>query len=307
MDSSGAMLEAKAVVVTGAGRGIGRAIALAMAAHGARVVVNDLGAAIDGGPGIDGCAAAVVDEIRAAGGDAVAHAESVATPQGAERLIALAMDTWGRVDAVVNNAGILRDGLFFKLSLDDWRAVIDVHLNGSFLVSRAAADHFRTARAGAFVHMTSTSGLVGSVGQANYSAAKLGIVGLSRSLALDMARQGVRSNCIAPWAYTRMIDAIPTTTPENQLTVQRMRTVDAAKVAPLAVFLASDAAAGVSGQIFGIRANEVFVFSQPRPQRLLHRAEGWTAATIATHALPALRSELVPLETSEDFFCWDPV
>jgi NAD(P)-dependent dehydrogenase (short-subunit alcohol dehydrogenase family) len=307
MDSSVVSLAEKVVVVTGAGRGIGRAIALAMAAHGARVVVNDLGAAIDGGPGDAGCAAAVADEIRAAGGAAVAHAESVASAAGAERLIALALDTWGRIDAVVNNAGILRDRLFFKLSPDDWRAVIDVHLNGSFLVARAAATPFRAARAGAFVHMTSTSGLIGSVGQANYAAAKMGIVGLSRSLALDMARQGVRSNCIAPWANTRMIDAIPTDSAENRLTVQRMRTVDAAQVAPLAVFLASDAAAGVSGQIFGIRANEVFVFSQPRPQRLLHRAEGWTADSIATHAMPALRGELVALETSEDFFCWDPV
>ena len=311
MDNPDRMLEAKVVVVTGAGRGIGRGIALAMAAQGARIVVNDVGAAIDGGPGDDGCAAAVVAdvvaEIRAAGGEAVAHAESVASPQGAARLVALGVDTWGRIDAVVNNAGILRDRLFFKLSLDDWRAVIDVHLNGSFLVARAAAEHFRAARAGAFVHMTSTSGLVGSVGQANYSAAKMGIAGLSRSIALDMARQGVRSNCIAPWAYTRMIDAIPTETPEQQLTVQRMRSVDAAKVAPLAVFLASDAAAGVSGQIFGIRANEVFLFSQPRPQRMLHRAEGWTAESLASHALPALRPQLVPLETSEDFFCWDPV
>ncbi len=306
MDSADTSLDAKVVVVTGAGPGIGRGIALAMAAQGARVVVNDVGAAIDGAAGDDGCAATVVAEIRAAGGEAVAHTESVASPQGAARLIALAVDTWGRLDAVVNNAGILRDRLFFKLSLDDWRAVIDVHLNGSFLVSRAAADHFRAARAGAFVHMTSTSGLIGSVGQANYAAAKMGIAGLSRSIALDMARQGVRSNCISPWAYTRMIDAIPTETAEQQLTVQRMRTVDAAKVAPLAVFLASDAAAGVSGQIFGIRANEVFVFSQPRPQGLLHRAEGWSAETLASHALPALRRQFVPLETSEDFFCWDP-
>ena len=300
------LLDGKAVVVTGAGRGIGRGIALAMAAEGACVVVNDVGAAIDGSPGDEGCAATVVDEIRAAGGTAMAHTESVASPQGAARLVALAVDTWGRLDAVVNNAGILRDRLFFKLSPDDWRAVIDVHLNGSFLVSRAAADHFRAARAGAFVHMSSSSGLVGSVGQANYAAAKMGIVGLSRSIAFDMARQGVRSNCIVPWAYTRMIDAIPTTTPENQLTVQRMRTVDAAKVAPLAVFLASDAAAGVTGQILGIRANEVFVFSQPRPQQLLHRAEGWTAQALASHALPALQRHFTPLETSEDYFCWDP-
>ena len=307
MDTAEASMRSRVVVVTGAGGGVGRAVALAMAAAGAQVVVNDVGAAVDGA-GHDGSrAAAVVETIVAAGGQAVVHTESIATGAGAEALIALAMDTWGRIDAVVNNAGILRDGLFFKLSADDWRAVIDVHLNGSFHVSRAAAPHFRAARAGAYVHMTSTSGLVGSVGQANYAAAKMGIVGLSRSIALDMARQGVRSNCIAPWAYTRMIDAIPTDTPEQQLTVRRMRGIDAARVAPLAVFLASDAAAGISGQILGMRGNELYLFSQPRPVISLHRADGWTPQRLADHAMPALLRHRVPLDTSEDHFCWDPV
>jgi len=300
-------LAGKAVIVTGAGRGIGRAIAMGVAAEGAHVVVNDVGAAIGGESADADCAAAVVRAIEAAGGSAVAHAESIASPRNARHVVERALDTWGRVDAVVNNAGILRDGLFHKMSLEDWRAVIDVHLNGSFLVSRAAAPHFREQNAGAFVFMTSTSGLVGSLGQANYAAAKLGIAGLSRSIAIDMARFNVRSNCIAPWAYTRMIDAIPTRTPEQQRTVQRMRTIDPSHVAPLAVFLASDAAAGLTGQILGMRANELYLFSQPRPVRSVHRGDGWTPQAIAAYGLPALRKQLVPLETSEDFFTWDPI
>lgn len=147
---------------------------------------------------------------------------------------------------------------------------------------------------------------MGSLGQANYSAAKMGIAGLSRSIAIDMAHFNVRSNCIAPWAYTRMIDAIPTNI-EQQRTVERIRTVDAACVAPLAVFVAGDAAAGVTGQILGMRGNELYLFSQPRPLRSLQRSGGWTPHTLATHALPALRQQLVPLDTSEDYFCWDPV
>ena len=307
MNPEDQVLAGKVAVVTGAGRGIGRAIALAMAAQGARVVVNDVGAAVDGSHADAGYALAVVREIESAGGSAVAHTESIATAQGAQSLVAQALDSWGRIDAVVNNAGILRDGLFHKMSHDDWRAVIDVHLNGSFLVSRAAALHFREAGGGAYVHMTSTSGLVGSLGQANYSAAKMGIAGLSRSIAIDMARFNVRSNCIAPWAYTRMIDAIPTTTAQQQRTVERMRTVQAECVAPLAVFLASAAAEGVSGQILGMRGTELYLFSQPRPVCSIQRSEGWTAQSLAAHALPALRHQLIPLESSEDFFCWDPV
>jgi NAD(P)-dependent dehydrogenase (short-subunit alcohol dehydrogenase family) len=178
---------------------------------------------------------------------------------------------------------------------------------GSFYVSRAAATHFRAQESGAYIHMTSTSGLIGNVGQANYAAAKLGIVALSKSIALDLRKFNVRSNCIAPFAWSRMIASIPTDTPEAQARVAKLQRMEAGKIAPMTVFLASDAARDVSGQIFAVRANEILVMSQPRPVRSVHRSEGWTAEGIAEHAIPALRASFLPLEVSADVFSWDPV
>jgi NAD(P)-dependent dehydrogenase (short-subunit alcohol dehydrogenase family) len=189
------MLRNKVALVTGAGGGIGRDFALAMAAAGACVVVNDIGASVSGEGRDAGPAQKVVDEIVAAGGKAAASTDSVSEWESANRIVQTALDAFGRIDVVVNNAGILRDRFFFNMSVEEWRSVIDVHLNGSFYVSRAAAPHFKSQQSGCYVHMTSTSGLVGNLGQANYSAAKLGIVGLSKSIALDMAKYQVRSNC----------------------------------------------------------------------------------------------------------------
>jgi NAD(P)-dependent dehydrogenase (short-subunit alcohol dehydrogenase family) len=301
------MLEAKVVVVTGAGRGIGRDFALAMAAHGAKVVVNDVGASVAGEGKDAGPAQAVVDEILAAGGSAVASTDSVADWDAASRIIQTAMDAYGRLDCVINNAGILRDRFFFNMSVDEWKAVIDVHLNGSFYVARAAASYFRNENRGCYIHMTSTSGLVGNLGQANYAAAKLGIVGLSKSIAMDMARFKVRSNCIAPFAWSRMIGSIPVETDEQKVRVEKLKRMETSKIAPLAVYLASDAAAEVTGQIFGVRANEIFLFSQNRPLRSVQRSEGWTPETIADHAMPALKAHFYPLDRSQDVFTWDPV
>jgi len=301
------MMEDKVVVITGAGRGIGREIALLMAAEGAAVVVNDLGVSVDGSASAETPAAEVVREIESRGGRAVANGESVADWAAAERMVQCAMDTFGRIDAVVNNAGILRDRFFFNMSLEEWRAVIDVHLNGAFHVSRAAAPHFKAQNSGAYVHMTSTSGLIGNYGQANYGAAKLGIAALSKQIALDMKRYYVRSNCISPFAWSRMIGSIPTETPQQQARVEKLKKMEAGKVAPMAVFLASEAAHEVSGQIFAVRANEIFLMSQPRPLRGIHRSEGWTPQTVAEHALPALKSSFYPLETSGEVFSWDPV
>ena len=301
------MLAGKVVLVTGAGGGIGRDFAHAMAAAGAKVVVNDLGTSVKGEGKDAGPAQKVVDEIRSSGGAAVANTDSVAEWESANRIVQAALDAFGRIDVVVNNAGILRDRFFFNMSVEEWRAVIDVHLNGSFYVSRAAATHFKSQQSGCYVHMTSTSGLVGNLGQANYSAAKLGIAGLSKSIALDMAKYNVRSNCISPFAWSRMVGSIPTETDDQKARVEKMKTMETAKIAPLAVFLASDAARDVTGQIFAVRANEIFLMSQSRPLRSVHRSEGWTPETVAAHAYPALKDHFYKLDRSQDVFSWDPL
>ena len=302
-----AVLAGTAVLVTGAGRGIGRAVALEAARHGARVVVNDYGVDLSGQREGTSPADAVVAEIRDAGGEAVADHGSVSDPADASRMVERAVEAFGRIDGVVNNAGILRDRIFHKLSVDDWETVIGVHLMGSFYVARAAAEHYRSQGSGAFVHLTSTSGLIGNLGQANYAAAKLGIVGLSKAIALDMRRFGVRSNCVAPFAWSRMIGSIPTDSDAQQARVQRLQAMTPATIAPLVVSLLSAQAGAVTGQIFGVRQGEVFLFSQPRPIRSVHRDGGWTPADLLQHGLPALSANFVPLDVSSDIFSWDPV
>jgi NAD(P)-dependent dehydrogenase (short-subunit alcohol dehydrogenase family) len=300
-------LAGKTVLVTGAGGGIGRDFALAMAAAGASVVVNDIGTSVKGEGRDTGPAQKVVDEIKAKGGKAVANTDSVAEWESANRIVQAALDAFGSLHVVVNNAGILRDRFFFNMSVEEWRAVIDVHLNGSFYVARAAAPHFKSQESGCYIHMTSTSGLVGNLGQANYSAAKLGIAGLSKSIALDMAKFKVRSNCISPFAWSRMIGSIPTETPDQRERVEKLKSMETAKIAPLAVYLASDDAKDVTGQIFAVRANEIFLMSQSRPLRSVHRAGGWTPESIASQAIPSLRAHFYALERSQDVFSWDPV
>ena len=301
------MMKDKVVVVTGSGGGIGREFALLMAAEGAKVVVNDIGASVSGLGKDTGPAQKVADEIRAKGGQAVANTDSVSNWISANAIIKAAIDNFGRIDCVVNNAGILRDRMFFKMNPEEWSVVIDVHLNGTFYVSRAAATYFREQESGAYLHMTSTSGLIGNIGQANYGAAKLGITALSKMIAMDMARYHVRSNCIAPFAWSRMIGSIPADTPEARARVEKLKTMEAAKIAPMAVYLCSDAARDVSGQVFAVRANEIFLMSQPRPLRCVHRDGGWTAQSIAEHAIPALKAGFYGLDRSGDVFSWDPV
>ena len=301
------MLEGKVAVVTGSGGGIGREIALAMAEAGAKIVINDIGASLGG----EGFSATPAEQtkgiIEQKGGQAVISTESVAEWDKAKAIIQTAIDAFGRIDIVVNNAGILRDQIFHRMSPEEWLAVINVHLNGSFFVSRAAAEVFRKQESGAFVHITSTSGLIGNFGQANYSAAKLGIVALSKSIALDMKRYNVRSNCLAPFAWSRMTSSIPAETPEQKARVERLMRMGPEKNAPLAVFLASDAAKEVSGQIFAPRMHELFLFSQNRPIKSVHSESGWTPEKIAEIALPAMRTAFTPLERSGDVFSWDPV
>jgi len=302
-----AMLEGKVVAVTGAGRGIGREIALLAAREGAMVVVNDLGGS-EGGEGADvGPAQEVVDLIRSEGGAALVNGADISDPAGASSIVEGAVRAYGRLDSVVNNAGVLRDRIFHKMSRHDWDDVIRINLNGYYYVSKAAALQFKEQGSGSFVHFTSTSGLIGNFGQANYSAAKMGVVGLSNSIALDMQRFGVTSNCIAPFAWSRLTASIPAETEAEKARVERLKSMSADKIAPLAVFLASDAAKEVTGQIFCVRKNEIFLFSVPRPIRSMHRSEGWTPDTIATEMLPAFRPSFHKLARSGDIFSWDPV
>ena len=302
------MMDGKAVLVTGAGRGVGRGIAIEMAKAGAAVVVNDLGVSLTGEGGGEGSPAEqVVAEIVAMGGKAIANHDSVADWHGGCAMVKAAVDNFGRIDAVVNNAGNLRDMYFHKMGPDDFDAVLAVHLKGSFNTSRAAAPFFKEQGSGAYVHMTSTSGLIGNFGQANYAAAKLGIVGLSKSIALDMQRFGVRSNAIAPFAWTRMIDSIPTDTPEQQKRVDGLKKLEADKIAPFVVALTGDAGAKVTGQIFAVRNNEIFLFSQPRPIRTAHTADGWTPETVAERVFDQFANDFYPLHRSADVFTWEPV
>jgi NAD(P)-dependent dehydrogenase (short-subunit alcohol dehydrogenase family) len=305
--SDSARLDGKVVAVTGAGRGIGREIALLCAKQGASVVVNDLGTSADGEGADAGPAEEVVGLIRAAGGKAVVNGASVADPAGAASIIEDAVKNFGKIDGLVNNAGILRDRIFHRMSVQDWNDVVNVNLNGYFYTSKAAAGYFKDQGSGAYVHFTSTSGLVGNFGQANYSAAKMGVVGLSNSIALDMQRAGVRSNCIAPFAWSRLTATVPAETEAERERVERMKASSADKIAPLVVTLLTDAAKDVTGQIFCVRKNEILLFSVPRPIRSMQRNEGWTPETIASDLLPAMRPSMHSLTRSSDVFPYDPI
>jgi NAD(P)-dependent dehydrogenase (short-subunit alcohol dehydrogenase family) len=303
----GQLLAGKVAVVTGAGRGVGRGVALDLARAGAAVVVNDLGVALSGATTDETPADSVVREIQAFGGRALADRHDVAGFATAETIIEAARSAFGRIDIVVNNAGNLRDAIFHRMTEEEFDAVIAVHLKGSFNVSRAAAPHFKAQGSGCFVHMTSTSGLVGNFGQANYCAAKLGIAGLSKAIALDMQKFGVRSNAVAPFAWTRMVSSIPDETPEQQLRVEGLKKLIPEKIAPFVTALCTDAANQISGQIFGVRNNEIYLFSQPRPVRTAHTAEGWTPQTIIDRVFPMFHNDFYPLHRSGDVFTWDPV
>ena len=300
------MLKGKVVLVTGAGNGIGAEIAKLAAREGAQVVVNDLGSSQFGVGADSSPAQKVVDEIRAAGGDATPSFHSVAAWDSAHAIVDDAVKAYGRLDVVVNNAGILRDTMFHKMAAEDWQSVLDVTLSGYFYVSRAAANLFKNQGSGCYVHMSSTSGLIGNFGQVNYGAAKMGVAGLSKCIALDLSRFKVRSNCIAPFAYTRMTASIPTDTEENRRRVAVLQLMTAAKIAPFTVALMSEDAADVTGQIFAVRNNEIVLFTQPRPLRTTQTSDGWTPESCVKTALPALRPSMYKLDRSSDVFTWDP-
>ena len=300
------MLDGKVVAVTGAGRGVGRALALECAKAGAKVIVNDLGSSESGEDADAGPAVEVVREIEAAGGAAAVNTASIMDPSGAASIIEDAVTKFGRIDGVVNNAGFLRDGMFHKMSIKDWNDIIQVHLNGYFYVARAAAPYFKEQQSGAYVHFTSTSGLLGNVGQVNYSAAKAGVVQMSTSIALDMERFGIRSNCIAPTAWTRLLDTIPIHSEEQRVRFERMKQMmKPEKIAPLVAYLISDDAKDVSGQVFGVRNNEIFLYSRPTILRAMQMSDGWTPETCASILMPSLRPSFHPLKKTSDIIKWE--
>ncbi len=300
------MLAGKVAVITGAGRGIGRELALLFAKSGAKVVVNDMGGDTKGEGKDQAVADQVVEEIRKRGGEAVSNFDSVASMAGGESIVNTAVKAFGKIDILVNNAGILRDRIFFNMSEAEWDAVIAVHLKGAFATSRAAAPLMRAQKSGRIINFSSASGVIGNYGQANYAAAKTGIVGLTKSIALDLSRYNVTANCIVPFAWTRMIGTIPED-PAQQKRLEMLKKLSPAYIAPLLVFLASDAAQEVTGQIFGVRGKEIILFSQIRPLRTMMSLDGWTPEKIAESFLPAVRKQFYPLDVSADVFAHDPI
>jgi NAD(P)-dependent dehydrogenase (short-subunit alcohol dehydrogenase family) len=290
------VLNGKVVLVTGGGNGIGRDCALIAAREGAKVLVNDLGGGLAGGDeGSSGPAAAVAEEIRRAGGEAVSNSDSVTSLESVRGMLEQALAAFGGLHAVIDPAGILRDGMFHKMPEADWDRVIEVHLKGSFNVCRATIEHFRNQQDGAYVLFTSTSGLYGNTGQTNYGAAKMGIVGLSRIIAMEGAARNVRCNCIAPVAWTRMTQSVPIRDEAHAARRQLMaETVRPDQPARLAVALVSEAAKTVSGQIFGVAGETLSLYSQPRPIDTLTNAEGWTVDTILSEALPKMSEKFYP-------------
>jgi len=305
------VLDGKVLLICGGGNGIGKECALLAAKEGASVVVNDLGGGLadaGGDAGDAGPAEAVASEIREAGGKAVSNSDSVTDMAAVKGMIEQAKDEFGGLHSIINPAGILRDGMFHKMSEDDWKSVIDVHLHGSFNVTRAAVEMFREQEEGNYVLFTSTSGLIGNIGQANYAAAKMGIAGLSRIIAMEGARKNVRSNIIAPFAWTRMLESIPVTDEASAKRVERMRTgMRADQVAQLAVALCSDKASDVSGQIFSVRGNEVVLFDQPRPKKSVSNTAGWDPESILDSCLPAMKGDMFDLGATTSIFPYEPI
>ena len=280
------LLKDKVAIVTGSGRGVGKGVALQMAAEGAKVVVVDPGVNLDGSGADQSVAQQVVDEIKAAGGEGTACMESVATMEGGEKIVQTAIDAYGKLDIVVTCAGILRDRMVFNMSEQEWDDVIAVHLKGTFSVVKNACILFRQQRSGRVITFSSTSGLYGNSGQANYGAAKDGIAGFTRVVARDMGRYGVTANSIAPSASTRMIGSVP----EEARDLRAARGMTGGNVgelrgqpediAPFVTWLASDEAAQVNGHIFYVTAGLVSLLNEPEPVRTMHKEGRWTIEEI---------------------------
>jgi NAD(P)-dependent dehydrogenase (short-subunit alcohol dehydrogenase family) len=272
------LLDGKVTVITGAGSGIGRATALSFAREGARVLVNDLGSSRDGNGSAAGAADAVVAEIRQAGGVAEANYASVVSLEGARGLVAQAISAFGRIDVLLNNAGILRDKTLLKMSLQDWQAVLDVHLTGSFLCTQAAAQRMKEQGSGSIINTTSVSGMLGNFGQANYAAAKAGIYGLTRSASIELQRYGVRVNAVAPIAKTRLTEDLP-------MFEKIEDTLSPEHVAPAHLFLASSLSNDVTGVVLSVAGARISIFKVVESAGKYKEGEAgvWTAPEIADH------------------------
>jgi NAD(P)-dependent dehydrogenase (short-subunit alcohol dehydrogenase family) len=290
------LLDGKVVLITGGGRGIGRETALSAARQGAKVIVNDLGASLSGEGADKGPAQEVVDLIKAAGGEAVANTESVTDLRAVGRMVQQAMDTFGALHAVSNPAGILRDRMVHNMTEEEWDAIMTVHLRGHFNVVRATINHFRTQQDGVYVMWSSTSGLIGNVGQSNYGAAKMGIAGFSRIIAMEGARNNVRSNALAPGAATRMTDSVPRSEEAAKAREAAREIQSPVRPAELAVALMSNAAKHISGQIFGAGGYNLSIYSQPRPIATYSRDGGWDADGIVKDFFPRAEKDFTTLE-----------
>jgi NAD(P)-dependent dehydrogenase (short-subunit alcohol dehydrogenase family) len=298
------LLDNRTAVITGAGRGIGRGIALMMASEGANVVVNDPGVGPDGAGHDDGPAAQVVEEIKAAGGAATANFDSVASEEGGENIVKTALDTYGRVDILVNNAGILRDRMIFNMSEQEWDEVVAVHLDGHFNTIKPASVLMRQQRFGRIINFSSESGLWGNAGQANYGAAKSGIAGVTRVVARDLGRYGVTCNAIAPRAWTRLTATIPDDRPnqpqQEGSTEDRLAALHPDMIAPMTCYLATDNAWNINGQIFHVYAGVVSVLNHPLPYRTIYKPGMWTLDELTSQVPTLLEGTANPMPPAPD-------
>jgi NAD(P)-dependent dehydrogenase (short-subunit alcohol dehydrogenase family) len=295
------------VVITGGGRGIGLGLAHHLAHAGAALVINDAGVELDGAADVADLAQRVAADIRQGGGRAIGSDRSIAEPATGEALVHLALQEFGRLDAWVNAAAIARDRMLFNMTDEAWSDVVATNLGGTFYCMRAALKHFKQARAGRLLNLVSTAGLIGNIGQANYAASKAGIFGLTRVAALEMARYGVSVNCVAPFACTRMTESIKGATPEQQAYLERARRATVMQIIPFLAYLISPRAAEISGQLFGARGHEIFVFSQPRPVSTVGHPGGWTPDALERAVGTTLRPCFTPLQTDLDLFAYEPL